>query len=218
MEQKINVVIIDDHKLFRKGIAALLSDFDFVGEIYEAGNGVELLCLLKTLNPLPDVILLDIRMPEMDGIAAQKEVRALYPNIKIIILSMEDDEPIVLYLIEEGVNGYLLKNADPEEMEFALKKVVSEDFYFSNYLSELIVKNVARKKTKKYVVAEELTQKELCILELICKQNTAGEIADQLNLSVRTIEGYRRKLLEKTKSKNMAGLVVYALKNKLVSV
>ena len=218
MEQKINVVITDDHKLFRKGIAALLSDFDFIGKIYEAGKGVELLSLLKILNPLPDVILLDIRMPEMDGIAAQKKVRALYPNIKIIILSMEDDEPIVLYLIEKGVNGYLLKNADPDEMEFALKKVVSEDFYFSNYLSELIVKNVAKKNTKKYKGAGELTKRELYVLELICKQHTAEEIADKLNLSVRTIEGYRRKLLDKTKSKNMAGLVVYALKNKLVLV
>lgn len=218
MKNTIDVVITDDHKLFRKGIKALLSDFEFVEGIYEAGNGVELLELLGSLDPLPDVILLDLRMPEMDGIEAQKRVKRLYPGVKIIILSMEDDEHIVLKLVEDGVNGYLLKNADPDEMEFALKKVVEEDFYFSNRLSELIVKNTARKNKVKIENAEYLTQKELIVLELICKQYTAAEIAKELNLSARTIEGYRRKLLEKTKSKNLAGMVVFALKNNLVSV
>jgi two-component system response regulator DegU len=121
-------------------------------------------------------------------------------------------------LVEEGVNGYLLKNADPDEMELALSKVVSEDFYFSSYLSELIVKNVARRRAGRFDVTEKLTERELNVLELICKQNTAAEIADQLNLSVRTIEGYRCKLLEKTKSRNLAGLVVFAIKNNLVSI
>jgi len=131
---------------------------------------------------------------------------------------MEDDEQTVLYLIEEGVNGYLLKNADPDEVEFALNKVFLEGFYFSSYLSELIVKNVARKKAGRFEITEELTERELNVLELICKQYTAAEIADQLNLSVRTIEGNRGKLLEKTKSKNLAGLVVFAIKNNLVSI
>lgn len=189
-----------------------------MGEINEAGNGVELLNLLETMNQKPDVILLDIRMPEMDGTEAQKRIRELYPEIKVIILSMEDDESIVLHMVEQGVNGYLLKNADPDEMELALKKVVTEGFYFSNQLSGMIVKNLAHKRSNRLEAKEELTEKELRILELICKQFTAVEIADQLNLSARTIEGYRRKLLEKTKSKNLAGLVVFALKNNLVSV
>lgn len=216
--EKINVVITDDHKLFRKGIAALLSDFDFVNEIGEAGNGIELLDKIESLESPPDLILLDVRMPEMDGIEAQKLVREKYPEIKIIILSMEDDEQIVLHLIEQGVNGYLLKNADPDEMEMAIKKVISEGYYFSQEFSQLIVKNVVRKKTNKFELEQELTAKELQVLELICKQFTANESADKLNLSVRTIEGYRRKLLEKTKSKNLAGLVVFALKNNLVIV
>ena len=216
--EKINVLITDDHKLFRKGIAALLSDFDFVNEIEEAGNGIELLDKIGNLELLPDLILLDIRMPEMDGIEAQKLVREKYPEIKIIILSMEDDEQIVLHLIEQGVNGYLLKNADPDEMELAIKKVISEGYYFSQEFTQLIVKNVVRKKINKFELEQELNSKELQVLELICKQFTANEIADKLNLSVRTIEGYRRKLLEKTRSKNLAGLVVFALKNNLVVV
>jgi two-component system response regulator DegU len=216
--EKINVIITDDHKLFRKGIAALLSDFGFINEIGEAGNGIELLEEIENLESPPDLILLDIRMPEMDGIEAQKLVRQKYPEIKIIILSMEDDEQIVLHLIEQGVNGYLLKNADPDEMEMAIKKVISEGYYFSQEFSQLIVKNVVLKKTNKFELEQELNSKELQVLELICRQFTANEIADKLNLSVRTIEGYRRKLLEKTKSKNLAGLVVFALKNNLVIV
>jgi len=218
MNEKIDIIITDDHRLFRKGIAALLSDFDFIGEIYEAGNGLELLNLLKTMDNIPHVILLDVRMPEMDGIEAQEKIRSLYPDIKIIILSMEDDEQIVMHLMEEGVNGYLLKNADPDEVEFAIKKVTEEGFYISGQLSELFVQNVVQKKVPVKKPGEDLNKKELEILELICRQYTAAEIADQLNLSVRTIEGYRRRLLEKTKSKNMAGVVVFALKNNLVSI
>jgi len=218
MNEKIDIIITDDHRLFRKGIAALLSDFDFIGEIYEAGNGLELLNLLKTMDKIPHVILLDVRMPEMDGIEAQEKIRSLYPDIKIIILSMEDDEQIVMHLMEEGVNGYLLKNADPDEVEFAIKKVTEEGFYISGQLSELFVQNVVQKKVPVKKPGEDLNKKELEILELICRQYTAAEIADQLNLSVRTIEGYRRRLLEKTKSKNMAGVVVFALKNNLVSI
>ena len=218
MNKKIDVVIADDHNLFRKGIAALISDFEFIRKISEAKNGVELLNLLHDLENVPDVILLDIRMPVMDGIEAQKRIRSLYPEIKIIMLSMEADEHIVLHLIEEGVNGYLLKDADPDEMEFALKKVTNEGFYFSSQLSELIVKNAVQKKTNKCDTKSLFREKELQIIELICKQYTAAEIGDELNLSVRTIEGYRRNLLEKTNSKNLAGLVVFALKHNLVSI
>lgn len=214
---KINIAITDDHKLFRKGICALLSDFDFIGEINEAGNGIELLNLLKSLKDLPHVILLDINMPEMDGIEAQKRIREIYPDIKIIILSMEDDEQFIIHLINEGVNGYLLKNADPEEMELALKKVIENDFYFSEGISNLLLKKLVNKETVKNE-NEELSERELSILDLICREKTAAEIADELSLSVRTVEGYRRKLLDKTGTKNMAGLVIYAVKNNLISI
>jgi len=214
---KINVVIADDHNLFRKGIGALLSDFDFIGEINEAGNGIELLHLLENLKVLPDIVLLDLNMPEMDGVEAQKQIREIYPNIKIIILSMEDDEQIIIHLINEGVNGYLLKNADPEEMELALKKVMDNDFYFSEGMSNLLLKSLIRKENTKNREVE-LNKRELSILELICMEKTATEIADELNLSARTVEGYKRKLLEKTGAKNMAGLVIFAVKNNIVTI
>ena len=142
---KINIVITDDHKLFRKGIIALLEDFDFIGEINEASNGKELLELLSVIKILPDIIFLDLRMPVMDGVEAQQKIRELYSGIKVIILTMEDDEQFILHLISEGVNGYLLKNADPVEMEQAILKVYEKGFYFSEDISSLVLKNLNKK-------------------------------------------------------------------------
>ncbi|MEZ5105787.1 MAG: response regulator transcription factor [Draconibacterium sp.] len=218
MVEKIDIVITDDHKLFRKGIFALLSDFEFVGEIYEAGNGIELLKLLSSLKALPKIILLDLNMPEMDGMEAQKKIRELYPEIKIIILTMEDDEQYILHLINEGVNGYLLKNADPDEVEIALKKVLVQEFYFPENISRMILRNLVNKEQPKSRPEHEITDRELHILQLICEEKTATEIAEELALSARTVEGYKRKLFEKTGTKNMAGLVLFAVKNNLISI
>ena len=133
MDKKIKIIIVDDHTIFRGGLKSLLSQIPNFIVQDEAKTGKEFLDILKTSKP--DIVLMDIAMPEMDGIEAQKKIRSLYPEIKIIILSMEDDENTVLQLVEEGVNGYLLKNADPEEVEFALNKVVRENFYFSSFTS-----------------------------------------------------------------------------------
>jgi len=214
-EKKINVIITDDHKLFRKGIIALLEDFDFIGEINEASNGAELIDLLAKMKALPDVILLDLRMPVMDGVEAHKKIRKLYPEIKVIILTMEDDEQYILHLISEGVNGYLLKNADPDEMEKAILKVVENGYYFSENISTLVVKGMVKKDITEALPNLDFNERELQILELICKEFTAAEIAEKLNLSVRTVEGYRQKLIEKSGAKNVAGLVIFAVKNNL---
>jgi DNA-binding NarL/FixJ family response regulator len=216
-EMKASVVLADDHKLFRKGMRNLLEDFHFVGEIFEAGNGIELLNLLQKLNPLPDVILLDIQMPEMDGMEAQKRIRELYPQQKVIILTMDDDEQVVLHMIAEGVNGYLLKNADPEELETALEKVLKNGFYFPDGFSQLLLKGT--RKGNSFLPNEpEFTEREKEVLELICSELTTPEIAEKLNLSARTVDGYRQRLLEKSGARNTAGLVIYALKNKLILV
>jgi DNA-binding NarL/FixJ family response regulator len=215
MNISADIVIADDHKLFRKGIMSLLGDFDFVGKVYEAENGVELLKLLKETRPKPDVVLLDIQMPVMDGIEAHKQIRIKYPQQKVLIITMEADEQIMLHLISEGVNGYLMKNADPEELEEALLLVLKNDFYFPKEFSQVLLKGVKQRQTRLQQLPE-LTSRELDVLNLICKEYTALEIAEKLEISSRTVEGYRRKLLEKTNCKNSAGLVVYALKNRLV--
>lgn len=215
---KINLVITDDHKLFRKGLHSLLSDFDFIGNIYEASNGVELLDLLKSVDSKPDLILLDLQMPEMDGIKANKEIKKLYPGIKVIILTMEDDAQFILHLIKQGVNGYLMKDADPDELEAAIKSVIEKDFYFSENISQLIYRNLNKKKKSPGLFIPKFTPREIQTLELICKEYTAAEIAEELDLSVRTIEGYRSNLLDKSGAKNIAGLVVFALTNDLVNL
>ena len=216
--EKINIVITDDHKLFRKGIIALLEDFDFVGEINEASNGAELLELLSNLKTLPDIILLDLRMPVMDGVEAQQKITKLYPSIKIIILTMEDDEQYILHLISEGVNGYLLKNADPDEMEKAILRVHENGYYFSEDISSLVLKNLNKTEKAEAVFNPDFSERELDVLELICKEYTNAEIAEAFDVSIRTAEGYRHKLVEKAGAKNIAGLVVLALRYNWVTL
>jgi DNA-binding NarL/FixJ family response regulator len=216
--QKINIVITDDHKLFRKGIIALLEDFNFIGEIEEASNGFELLELLGNTKVLPDIILLDLRMPVMDGVEAQQKIKQLYPNIKVIILTMEDDEQFVLHLISEGVNGYLLKNADPDEMERAILKVVEIGYYFSDNISTFVLQNLKKMEKTEAIFNPDFTEREIQVLELICREYSNGEIAEALNISIRTAEGYRQKLIEKSGTKSIAGLVVLALKYKWISI
>lgn len=215
---KYNIVVADDHKLFRKGIIALLEDFDFIGEIDEASNGAELLDLLSKKKVLPHVILLDLRMPVMDGVEAQQQIKTLYPDIKVIILTMEDDEQYILHLVSQGVNGYLLKNADPEEMETAILRVLEKGFYFSENISLLVMKNLKKLDKTETMFNPEFSERELFVLELICKENSNIEIADLMNVSVRTVEGYRQKLFDKSGAKNIAGLIIMALKYNWVSL
>ena len=216
--KKAGVIIVDDHKLFRKGMAALLSDFDFIEVRGEAGNGLELLDLLENNTQKPIIVLLDLRMPEMDGPEVFEIIKEKYPEIKVIILTMEDDQQMITHLIQEGVNGYLLKSADPNEMEMALKKVIRNDFYFSDNIADIVMKGLLNHRNGPKPKKIKLTSRELDVLYLICKELTAGEIADELFLSVRTVEGYKAKLLSKTQTKNMAGLVLFAVKNKLINV
>lgn len=217
IERKADIVIADDHKLFRKGIRALLEEFSFTGKIYEAENGVELLELLNKTLPVPEIILLDIQMPIMDGIEAHKRIRKQFPQLKVLVLTMEDDEQFMLHLITEGVNGYMLKNSEPDELEMAIEKLLKHDFYFPANMTHLVLRG-AKKRNFQLNSLPEFTKRELEVLEYLCKEYTASEIGEKLGISVRTVEGYRGKLLEKTGSKNIAGLVVYALKNKLVFI
>lgn len=214
-ENKIDIVVTDDHMLFRKGMMALLEDFEMVGNIYEAGNGVQLLKLLESIDKLPDLILLDINMPEMDGVEVLKFLHRDYPKINILILSMEDAPSLVAHLINEGVNGYLLKSADPEELELAVKKVMKNDFYFSGSLSGAVLQGLKITTSHDLVKKLKLTKRELQVLKLLCEELTAIEIGERLGLSARTIEGHKYNLLEKTETKNMAGLVIFAIKNNL---
>lgn len=216
MAKKISVVIADDHALFRKGMASIIKSFSDIEVIGEAENGVALIQLLE--RETPDVVLLDLKMPEMDGMEANKIIQKNFPNVRVIVLSMYDDDKFIIHLIEMGANGYLLKNADPEEVESALRAVMDTGFYFNNHVSKVMLKGLINKQRTKpnFENRVEFTPRELEVLRLICKEHTNAEIATKLYLSTRTIDGYRNKLLMKTGAKNTAGIVMYAVKHGLV--
>jgi len=216
MEKTIKYAIADDHKLFRKGIIAVLEDSPGFKLVLEAQNGRE---LLNNLNKAkPDIILLDLRMPEMDGIETTVEIRKQNEDVKIIIVTMLDDEKYVIHLMEVGANGYLLKNAEPEEIKTAITTAYENGYYFNDYVNKALLKRVVHKNQLKPVFNNniELTNREIEVLKLICNEQTANEISKLIFLSPRTVEGIRTKLLEKIGVKNTAGLVMYAVKNRLV--
>jgi DNA-binding NarL/FixJ family response regulator len=213
---KIKYAIADDHKIFRRGIIAALADTPELKLVLEAENGKELLNGLPKTKP--DVILLDLKMPEMDGIETTTQIRKTNEDVKIIIISMYDDDKYVVHLMEIGANGYLLKNAEPEEIKTAIFTAFENGYYFSEFVNKALLKKIVHKSQIKPVFNKdvELTSREIEVLKLICQEQTANEIANLIFLSPRTIEGIRTKLLEKIGVKNTAGLVMYAVKHRIV--
>ena len=212
----IKIAIADDQKLFRKGITALIQTFEHMQVVFEAENGLELLALCESSANKPDIILLDLSMPEMNGLDALKLLKEKYPLIRVIILSSHEVESFILATIQAGANGYLAKNAEPEEVEQAIREVYKNDFYFTLPMLEIMRKGLVKKANIiKLDDQDNLTNREKEVLGLICKQLSSHEIAEKLFLSNRTVEGHRNNLLLKTKSRNTTGLVLYALKHKL---
>ena len=210
-------MVVDDHTLFRNGLRILLDGIDGFSVIGEASNGVELLELLPTLHP--DVILLDIEMPRMNGIQTAEEVLKRYPEMKIITLSMYGDEDYYFKMVSLGVKGFILKNSEIKEVVTAIETVVEGGSYFSQELLFTLVSNL--KSTPTGVTdenSEELSQRESDILLHICRGESNSEIADALFISKRTVDKHRSNILAKTGCKNTANLVVYAIKNNLVEI
>lgn len=214
-EKVIQVIIADDHTLFRAGVKTALSVKNDVELIAEADNGMQLLNLLKHMQP--DVILLDIQMPIMDGLATLPEIRKLYPDIKVIMLSMHNDHSIISRLMEIGANSYLTKNSDSETIYEAIKTCFEQEFFFNELTNKALLTGLRTRKTEAQQNEEaQLTEKEVRILKLMCEERTTKEIADIVEISPRTVEAIRDKLKVKTGAKSMAGLVMYAIKNGIV--
>jgi two-component system, NarL family, response regulator NreC len=213
----IRLMIADDHEIFRDGLALMLSRQKNMTLTGQASDGRELVAAVRA--DVPDVILADIKMPHMDGIEATKTLLKDYPDLKIIALSMFSEENLIVEMLEAGAKGYLLKNADKQEILDAITSVMDDQEYYcrdtSATLAGMIVKSNFNPFRKREVV--EFSERELEIIKLICKQFTAQEMGESLFLSRRTIEGYRTRILEKMNVKNTAGLVIYALKKKLIS-
>ncbi|HMH33341.1 MAG TPA: response regulator transcription factor [Puia sp.] len=215
LNQPIKVIIADDHVLFRSGVRAALSVKKDVELIAEADNGAQLLNLLKHMEP--DVILLDIQMPIMDGIATLPEIRKLYPGIKVIILSMHNDHSMISKLMEIGANSYLTKNSDSETIYQAIKTCYEQEFFFNELTNKALLTGLRTKRTEAGSTQEvSLTEKELTILKMMCEEKTTKEIADLVDISPRTVEAIRDKLKTKTGAKSMAGLVMFAVKNGII--
>jgi two-component system, NarL family, response regulator NreC len=216
MKHDINLVIADDHEIFRDGLALMLSKQKNLTLQGQAEDGRELIELVK--NNHPDIVLADIKMPRMDGIEATKLLTAQYPDVKIIALSMYDEENLIIEMLEAGAKGYLLKNADKQEILDAIEQVYEDHVFYCRHTSAKLASLIVKSKFNPYRKKEAVvfTEREKEIIRLICLQYTAQEIGDQLFISKRTVEGYRTKILEKMHVKNTAGVVVYALKHDMI--
>lgn len=212
----IKVGIADDHKIFRKGVILSLRQYTNISFVFEAENGEELLKELETTQP--DVVLMDLRMPGKDGIETTKEVSKRYPDVKVLILTMFEDERFVSHLMENGANGYLLKNADPAEIKKAIMEVMARGYYLNNFVNRVLLKKSANKtKTIPSLNSEiVMSDKEKEVVRLLCMEYTAAEIAQKMEISPRTVESIKDRLMERFGLKNTAGLVFFAVKNNMI--
>ena len=216
---KIRVAIADDHVLFVKGMKMILNTYKEFSLIIEAYNGQQLVDNISKNKP--DVILLDLKMPEMDGVAVIQWVKKHYPSIKILMLTMDDDQRMITHLLREGAHGYLLKNEAPEVVVDAIQQVVDKGVFINETAAHAMLNQLKLPKDKTSESSHSdlpsfLTIREIEVLRLICQEKTTPEIAKTLFLSPRTIEGHRKKLLEKTGARNIAGLVIFATNHNLV--
>ena len=214
--QQIKVAIADDHKIFRDGIRMALKDRDYLKILWEAEDGKDLLHKLKIKEP--DVLLMDIRMPELDGINVIGMIRKEYEDIKIIVLTMYDDQEMITKMMELGANAYLTKTTDPDEIYQAILTCMNDDFYFNDLVNKAVLLKLQHRKTVRqfYPNPVKFSEKEIRILKCIAEDKTTEEISKVVFLSPRTIETIRQKMKEKVGAKTIAGLVMYAMRNKLL--
>lgn len=213
---KIKVLITDDHAVFRTGVKSSLAHYKDIEFIGEAENGVQLLHLARLLQP--DIILLDIQMPVMDGIATLPEIRKILPDAKVIMLTMNDDLSMISKLMEIGANSYLIKNSDSETIYQAIKTVHTEEFFFNDHTNKAMLSELRNKRRAEQRMSDDadLSEKEVQVLKLMCDEKSTKEIADIVEISPRTVEAIRDRLKIKTGVKGTAGLILYAIKHGLV--
>ncbi len=220
MNEMIKVGIVEDQHLFRQGIKAILESYSDIDFVFESPDGFSILERLEKSSPIPDVMLVDLSLPadgreEFNGWQVVQVLKQYYPEMRILILSVHEDQYLIAKLIEEGANGYLVKDSDPQEVYEAIKAVYQNGSYINSRSLEAIQGKLSGKlKTPK--THEKLSKREVEVLQLICQQKTAEEIGNELFISTKTVNGHRNNLLQKTGSRNMSGLVMYAIKHKIV--
>lgn len=219
MNRLIRIAVTDDQVMFRECLVNNIKSFGNMEVLFEAGNGIE---LLKSMNESesvqPDIVLMDLNMPEMNGMEATRQLKATFPDVRVIILSVHGEEKHITRMIQQGVNGYIAKNSELSELKNAIETTFHNGFYFNEMVLKTLQSGKLLNKTtiRGFDAGSSLTQREKEILTLICQELTTAEIAEQLCISLRTVDGHRNNLLVKTGAKNVAGLVVFAFKNKIV--
>ncbi len=213
----IKILLVDDHDIVRDGIRMLLEDEVGFGITAEAENGEEAIKVCKEHDI--DLIIMDISMPKMDGIKATEKIKESYPEIKVLALTMMDEDQHIRQMIEAGASGYILKSSDKIELVDAITKILEGKHYFSNDATQSVMMDLVKGTAEKDETDPgNITDREKEVLELIVQQHTNQEIAEELYISTRTVDAHRRNLLQKTGAKNTAGLVTYAIKHDLVDI
>ena len=216
LQETIKVAIADDHRIFRKGVIHSMRPYTNIQFIMEAENGEDL--IQKIPEFLPDIVLCDLKMPIKDGIDATKVITKNFPSVRVLILTMYEDERFVSHLMDCGAAGYLLKSTDPTEIKKALTDVMRTGFYLNPFVNKVLIKkNYSKQKFNPSLTSEVvLTEREKDVLTLVCMEFTAAEIAQQMSISARTVDAITDRLMERFGVKNSVGLVFYAMKNQLI--
>ncbi len=209
-------MIVDDHKIFREGLHLLLSHFHFVGKIYEASNGWEYLSLIE--ENLPDVVLMDINMPIIDGIEATKLSKEKFPNIKIVALTMHGDVNYYQKMMELGASGFIDKNTDRRELEMALLKILNNETYITQDILIRIIKNLDYSNIEVPNNSEQFSDRELEILKLLAEGYTTKNIGEKLFISHRTVERHKENMLRRSNTNNTLNLVLFSLRHKIIQL
>lgn len=214
----MKVVLVDDHVLLRNGLASLVKNLGY-DVIFEADNGLEFIRLLEK-NGVPDIVLMDINMPEMDGYDTTDWLKKNHPDVKVLALSMYDDENAVIRMLKAGAKGYILKDTEPTELRAAMSAIQNRGFYHSDMVTGRLINSITKMEEENTPVRQVagLTERELEFLKLAASELTYKEIAEQMYLSPRTIDGYRDALFEKLELKSRVGLVLFAIKNGVVKI
>jgi two-component system invasion response regulator UvrY len=217
--KEIKVVLVDDHVLLRNGLASLINSFGGYRVLFEADQGKDFISMLTTSN-MPDIVLMDINMPEMDGYETTAWLKKNYPLVNVLALSMYDNENAIIRMFKAGAKGYILKDCDPAELRAALDSLNSKGFYYSEMVTGRLIHTINKLDDEDNGSGNlvQLSDREIEFLKLACSEFTYKEIADKMFLSPRTIDGYRDALFEKLNIKTRVGLVMYAIKHGIVTL
>ncbi|MEP7318767.1 MAG: response regulator transcription factor [Panacibacter sp.] len=218
MTKTITVALADDHALIRNGLAGLINTFDGYNVLFQAGNGQEFIDALKP-NTLPDLVLMDINMPKKDGYETTLWLKQHYPDVKVLALSMYDNESAIIRMLKCGARGYILKDAEPADLKRALDDIIKKGFFYSDLVTGHLIHTMQKMDDSAEIrTTFNLSDREVEFLKLICTELTYKEIADKMFVSPRTVDGYRDALCDKLDVKTRVGLVIYAIKNNIVNL